>query len=329
MLEDAAQTSLRDDIAAAAETVEDVSRETIEASESPGQPRDEIGRFARKEQEPQPAPVQEAAPQAAPERTRPKSWKREYWEKFDALDPEVAKYILEREEQYTTGVGQYRAQVEALKPLYEAVAPYQQHIAQYGIQPQDAVRQLLGTHLTLLNASPEQKLGHFRELAAFYGVPLQALQGQNARIDPVTNRLWQEVQQLRGQWQQYRSLTEQQQAAQAISTVESFGKGKEFFEDVRGLMADLLDSGMARSLEDAYDKALRLNDDVWRKAQAGQSGLEAKKQAAERSAAAARAKASAVSPRSSSPTGSANGSARDNSIRSLLESSVEQVMGRV
>jgi hypothetical protein len=323
MLEDAAQTSLRDDLDLAVEAVQPEA--AGEAREEP--PRNERGQFAPKT-DAAPAPETPALDTPEPEaveppRSRPTSWKKDYWEKFDALPEDVAKYILEREEQFKNGVSGYKQQAEALMPLYEAVAPFQQAIAQYGIQPQDAVRQLLNTHVTLLNANPEQKAQHFQQLAKFYGVTLSG-DGQ-AQADPVTHQLWQEVQQLRGRWQQFETEAQRAQAAQAWNQVESFGQGKQHFAEVRATMADLIENGLASTLEEAYDKASRLNDEVWQKRLAEQQAP-ARQQAVQQSV--ARAKAAAVQPKSGSPT-AATSVNRGESLGAALSQAWDMHAGKI
>jgi hypothetical protein len=85
-------------------------------------------------------------------------------------------------------------------------------------------------------------------------------------------------------------------------TIEQFADGKEYFEDVRGTMADLLDRGLAKDLDDAYTKALRLNDDVFGKWQASQHANTDRQRLEQANQAAKAAKASAVSVKGS-PTG--------------------------
>ena len=90
--------------------------------------------------------------------------------------------------------------------------------------------------------------------------------------------------------------------ANLSQTIEQFADGKEYFEDVRETMADLLDRGLANDLDDAYAKALRLNDDVFSKWQASQQTIQERQRLEQANQAAKAAKASAVSVKGS-PTG--------------------------
>jgi hypothetical protein len=90
--------------------------------------------------------------------------------------------------------------------------------------------------------------------------------------------------------------------AQLNQTIEQFASQHEYFEDVRETMADLLDRGLASTLDDAYAKAVRLNDDVFSKVQQAQQPAPQVQQVQRADQAAKAAKASAVSVKGS-PTG--------------------------
>jgi uncharacterized protein YqfA (UPF0365 family) len=79
-------------------------------------------------------------------------------------------------------------------------------------------------------------------------------------------------------------------------------------------MAGLLQAGMANDLQSAYDKAIRLNDNISQKVQAEQ----AHKSESDRQAKLASAKAKALSPKSSSPTASTSTGGKGASIRDEL-----------
>jgi hypothetical protein len=118
---------------------------------------------------------------------------------------------------------------------------------------------------------------------------------------------------------------EQQQAQQSQreidQTVESMALDPKypFFEDVRSEMADLIDmaakKGLYLSLEQAYDKAVRLNDDTF--AQLGrQSTMQNANQQHQQ---AQRAKAAASSVSGSPASGGSMNLVGDGSLRGALE----------
>ncbi len=122
---------------------------------------------------------------------------------------------------------------------------------------------------------------------------------------------------------------QQQEAAQnqaLLSEINSFAEKAEFFEDARPTMIQLLNSGMAQNLEDAYNKAVRLDETLSSKLQ---QSLQAKTEAAKRESAnkaAKAARAAAVSVRSSTPGVNTATKAQDR--RSLLAEQIESLNER-
>jgi hypothetical protein len=315
-----APSTIRDHIVAALDSAEDIPAPTtgaVEASKAEpsketaaplaDRPRDDQGRFAPRELPKAPEASAAPAPLEQPKATnRPSAWKKEMWEHWDRLDPSVQAYLQQREQEYQRGVSAYKNEWEQARPFTEAVQPFLPILQQHGIRPENWIRQLGMAHQILALGQPHEKVEMFRRLMADYQVPLEALQGgpqdaqaaqQYQSMHPVIERLMR----VEGTLTNY--LTSQEQAAQAatLAEVESFSKDKEHFEAVRETMAGLLQSGVADDLQGAYDKALRLHDDLWRETQAKAQQAEADRIAQEKAAKVVRARANAVSPKSATP----------------------------
>src|SRR3990167_10909003 len=90
--------------------------------------RDEKGRFAEGKAEGKaevkPVPQAQTPVPAVAKVPRPSSWKKDYWEHWDKLDPSVAAYINQRESEYAKGVSTYKQEWDSAKPLLDAVAPF-------------------------------------------------------------------------------------------------------------------------------------------------------------------------------------------------------------
>lgn len=281
------------------------------AEQAADRARDEAGRFAKKDSAGQvPAkagqvpgnPLDPAASLAPAEpRKPPTTWKKEFWEPYQKLDQPLADYIQQREQEYLKGVTNYKTQAEQARDLQEAIAPFSQDLQTHGIRPSDWIRNLGSAHQMLVKGSPEQKLQIFQKLASDYGVPLQAI--QSGQLDPVMEYvapLQQTVQELRGQLNSWQAQRQQQEQAALQSEIDAFASEHgETFDQVKDTMAGLLQSGLASDLKSAYDKAIRLNDDVWQAEQHRQA--QAKREAEAQKVAQARAKA--VSPKSATPAG--------------------------
>lgn len=320
---DNAQTTLRDVISNA---VEEVQSDDVAQSESVS--RDEKGRFAGKQAE-DAQPVIEQT-QTAIQTTeqpaikpRPSSWKKDYEEHWTKLDPTLQDYIAQRESDYARGVSQYKQNFEAVQPIYEALQPYMPLLQEHNIQPSQWITNLGSAHKALALGSPEEKLQMFSKLAMDYGVPLQALTGQ--QYDPQQSLLMNELNQVKTQLNQFQSLQEQQEQLALQKEIEQFQKDAPHFDDVRDTMAQLLQSGVASDLKSAYDKAIRLNDEVWQKQQAEAQQANAQVQAQQSQQKVVEAKAKAVSPRSISPTANMNAANSKKDLRELLSDSFDAV----
>ena len=319
------QTTLRDTLAAnlaeageveAPESVVEpsVAPEGETAEQREARERDERGRFVAKPGEAQ-QQVQAPAVERPP---RPSSWKKDYWDHWDKLDPALASYLHQREREYATGVSTYKAEADRAKSIQEALTPFTPILQQSGIEPAQWIQQLGRVHYVLAYGKPEEKAAVVQNLIRDFGVQLDSAPQTNEEVQA----LRQQLQQLQGGLQQVHSTIEQQQNAAALDEISRFSQGKPYFEDVRQTMAGLLQSGMAQNLQEAYDKAIRLNDDVWTRHQA-----ETQRQT-QAQAHVAKAKAAAVSVRTSAPGGAAQ-SAGSKGLRDTLSEALESYSGRV
>ena len=326
--------SLRDVIENAVETVETPTTEETtsqEASESPksSRARDESGKFTKTQPEANTSDLEASDDNSVEDepkvevKPRPSSWKKDYEEDWGKLDPRIQDYIQQREADYAKGVSTYKNQWDNAAPIMESIRQFQPLLQQYGVAPQQWITQLGNAHAQLVTGTPEQKMQIFQQLANDYGINLGAVSGYQG-YDPQFSSLAQELNQIKNQWGQFQQQQELMEQTQLRSEIESFSADKPYFEEVRETMAGLLQSGMADDLQSAYDKAIRLNDDVFQKVNAEQAQ---KSEAAQREKVAA-AKAKVLSPKSTTPTASTTtGSKSASSIRDAILNSMEQHAG--
>ena len=305
--------SLRDSILNAVEAAETPTTEEVtsqEAVETPktSRPRDESGKFTKTQPEADMQEIEalEAQDEEKPAvKPRPSSWKKDYEEHWGKLDPALQDYIQQREADYAKGVSTYKSQWEQAAPILESLNQFQPLLRQYGVAPQQWITQLGNAHAQLVTGTPEQKMQIFQQLANDYGVNLGALTGQTG-YDPQFSSLAQELNQIKNQWGSFMAQQEAMEQTQLRNEIDSFKADKPYFEEVREVMAGLLQSGMADDLQSAYDKAIRLNDDVFQRIQSEQAQ---KSEAAQREKV-AQAKAKVLSPKSTTPTASATGGSK-------------------
>ena len=289
--------------------------------------RDASGKFAKADAEPAPKAAK-SAPAAAPEaeapaedpvwKRPPQSWKKEYHDAWLKADPRLQEYAYQREEQMRAGIEPIRAKAEFADAMNEAIAPYMDTIRGLGIEPPQAVRALMEADSILRTSSPQDRLNYFHRLAQSYGIDLTA-PGQpapQATVDPNFVALQNELVRIRGEVTGWKQQQEEAANAALLGEVSQFAAKAEYFEDARPTMIQLLQSGVATTLQDAYDKALRLDEELFAKQQQARqaAALQERKAAADKAAKAARA--TAVSVRTSAPGGSTSSKTADR--RSLL-----------
>ena len=343
------QTTLREQISSAMEEKvapesEVVVTETpVESAEAKAErARDEAGRFAKEEKAKADAQSVKASQEAqAPQRPpRPSSWKKDYEKDWETLDPRLAGYIHQREQEFAKGVSTYKTEWERAKPILEALAPFQEQFQKYGIQPDHFVRSLGAAHQTLALGTPQQKLQVFAKLAQDYGVPLQALlprtmpDGQQVpQMDPrIAMLLQQAIAPVRQELQQFKTEQQKQQEAQMSREIEAFKaeSSHEHFDILKDTMAKLLESGVATDLESAYNMAIRMpqHDDIWTAMQETKRKTEEAQRAKEAAQQAAAAKKKAVSLKTSSP-GSSSGASGKSPLREQYADAIGATTGRV
>lgn len=251
-----------------------------------GRARDESGRFAPKAKEdtqeaaqapaaPAPGPVVQTDPNAAqapavPEKKAPASWSPLAREKWATTAPEIQAEVHRREgemQQVLQRTAQHRQFVEAFENV---VRPYEVFIRQENSNPLQAVQNLMQTAADLRVGSPQHKAQTVANIIKQYGVDLETLdsllagaplpQGQPAAYrDPRVDQLLQ-------QQQQFQQQQQRQELAGIHQQLNSFASSHEFYGDVQGMMADILEinarQGRAIDLEAAYKQACQMTPQV-------------------------------------------------------------------
>ena len=308
----------------------------LEAAEK-GEPvetvvRDAAGRFVGKQrqQETQPEAQQEEEPPVW--RRPPASWKKDYHEVWAKADPKMQEYAWQREEQMRAGVEPLLSKAQFADAMQEAISPYMTTIQGLGLTPDKAVAALMEADHKLRNSDPQTRMQYFAQLAQSYGINLGAMQGQQGQmpqqtVDPTVWALQNELNKVRGEvmgWKQQQEMMENQSL---LNEINQFSLKAEHFEDVRPTMIQLLQSGVAQTLEDAYEKAIRLDPNLFEQMTKAQQAEVAAKQAKEQNRAAKAARAAAVSVRSATP--GVNTAPKSSDRRALLEEALSEIEARM
>jgi hypothetical protein len=244
----------------------------------------------------------------------PASWKKDYHEAWTTADPKLKEYAWKREEEMRAGVQPLLTKAQYADQMQQAIEPYMNNIRGLGIEAPQAVKALMEADNVLRHGSPQQKQAYFAQLAQQYGINMSDVQVQPT--DPNFYAIQNELAQVRGEVLNWKQQQENAQNEALLSEINQFQSKAEYFEEARPTMIQLLNSGVAKDLDDAYQKAIRLDNDLFTKHQQASQGQAdaAKREASNRAAKAARA--AAVSVKSSTPGAATSTKAQDR--RSLL-----------
>lgn len=296
---DTAETEVVEEVVS--EGVEEVASEDthdIVAREIKERDRDETGKFVKKEETEKPVAPEKT--DEAPRHNPFSAWKKEAQEKLAALEPAVQEMIVERERQFHKGIEQYKEEAYFARGIKKALAPHEEYLSQLGVTPDYAMSHLVNAERQLRTGTPAQKAAMFHQMARDYGVDL----GEVAQtpFDGEMFRLQQQVQHLQSQIQAPQSSQQSAEDEQLTNYIGTFAQTHEHFEELRADMGLLLQEGKAKDLDDAYVKAIRLNDGLFEKTQAQQLETLRRQDALKANQAAKTAKAAAVSVKGA-PTG--------------------------
>jgi len=300
------ETTTEDSVEEVAETTHDIIGRELDKIEetSPSEDRDET--------------PQEEVKTTPPERSPWKSWKAEAAAELEKLPETVQKHIIEREEQFHRGIEQYKSAANFAKTIDKSIAPYKNYLDEMQVTPDVAFFNLLKTEHTLRRGSYQEKAEMLMKLAHDYQIDMNQLAG--LPYDPTMHNLKAQLDEKERQLRDASEFRQSHEDAQIQSKISDFAQRHEYFTEVQSTMADLLERGLANDLDDAYEKALRLNDNTFQKVYAQQQGGGNRQNLTQADQAAKAAKAAAVSVKGS-PAG-----ANRTVIPATTEEAVRQAM---
>ncbi len=189
----------------------------------------------------------------APKHTAPTSWAAEAKAEFDKLPAAVQAAIAKRETEVHQGFTKLDEDRGLGKQIKEAVTPYMAVIQAEGGNPVSAFKVFLNTAYQLRTAAPETKIALVRQLCQQYNIPVEGL----TQPTPSGQQPSPSVPQPHAQGMTQDQVAEIIRQERLQSEIAAFASdpANRHFSLVRPRMAELLTSGEATSLKDAYDKA--------------------------------------------------------------------------
>lgn len=198
----------------------------------------------------------------------PDSWSQEAKEAFKEAAPAIQEQIAKREKEFKVGLQKNAEDAKFGKQIEQIVSPYRAMIQAEGGDVPSAIQDLLNTAYVLRNAGPEQKKQLFTGLARQFGVDLSEFQSNNEPdeefVDPEVKKLRAELNQLKQQNEYQVQSQRQAQVQELQAQIQAFASDpkNEHFEKVKHVMSGLLQSGAAKTLQDAYDQAVWADPDI-------------------------------------------------------------------
>lgn len=301
-----------------------------------GRARDEKGKFA-----PKPAEAAPVTPAVVKKTYKyPSSFKPDYKPVFEELAGNekyqgILDEIERREGEYHKGIEPYKESASFANNIRNVLKPYEQTIKGLNMPPEQAIEALLRAEHQMRNGTAEQKRAYFMQLAQQYGVQLNGEQAEAVPVDPYVQALWHDTQSTKQLVHQFMAAQQKQEHEAALTQIDSFKKTHDLMDDqldgqpdrtVRLEMADLIDKGLAKGLEDAYERVIWANPSTRAKVLAKQQAeTEAKrKEAAQKSVETARTAAVQIKGAPSSAGNSANRPPSGKNRRELISKLVDR-----
>ena len=252
--------------------------------------------------------------QAKPAIDAPLSWSAEKKAEWSSVPPTVQEYILQRDKESHEAISRAGQQIKAFEPISKVIEQYGHVFQKNGLQPHDGIARMMAVNEMLESDAPTA----IREIAKAYGVNLQ---GETTQDADSGNR---EVAELKAELARVKShLTAQDRQREAAESqtlareIADFAKDKPHFESVRKVMAGLMQSGAAETMQDAYEKAIYADPTIRQSLQAdAQKAAEDKRKAEEAERVVKAKKAGAVNVKSS-PAASNGPRTMDDDLREI------------
>ena len=260
----------------------------------------------------------------------PKNWSEDVRSKFKDLPRDAQEYMLKRDKEmtadYTRKTQEVAEQRKSFESLDKVIAPMRQQIAASGVGEAEYISRLLNADMALRN-NPKMAI---KQLAQGYGIDLSSIEETVDwnDSDPQIAQLKQQNQAILAELNQFKQQNLQSARQQTEAQINGFANTKDdkgnlkypHFDKLRVKMGNLIDAGEAKGLEDAYAKAVRLDDELYKQSLDAQRKSAKAEEDARRKAAVEKAKK--VRPRTA--TAPPSGSVKATDLDALLMESISK-----
>ena len=264
----------------------------------------------------------------------PSTWPAEHREAFSDLPEEQQNFMLQREKERdaaftrkTTELAEQRREVEGVAGV---LAPFKEQMRAHGISEAEYISRLM-SYDNALRQTPQAAIG---QLAQHYGINLSNDSGADwvdeTPPDPQFQQLQQQLNTTNAELKSLKQGQINREHHQLVGQVEGFAtetdsKGNlkhPHFEAVRERMGRLVNAGETTDLQEAYEKADRMDDDLFKQTLQAERKAVATQEESRRKAAVDKAKKAAPGRTSGTPP---SGSVKESDLDSILRSTIGEV----
>lgn len=198
----------------------------------------------------------------------PRGWSPASREKWSTIPEDLRKEILRREEATAVGVRQLQERYAPFEGFARSLAPLIQEASSLGVSPTQYLGSLAQTERILRTAEMPARFNELLRVADQYGIPLRDIINKSVGQEVIPAKPPQQPQQPQLPPEIIQELQEMRAWRQSVQTggvnteIAEFAKDKEFFNDVHMVMAGMFESGMANTLQEAYDAACWANPQI-------------------------------------------------------------------
>jgi hypothetical protein len=267
----------------------------------------------------------------------PQSWKGEAKKLWEQLPLQVRQEVARREKDMLPIMQEAAGNKNRVQEVLAVVGPHRAIIDQhYGGNPMEAVKTMLGVERVIRTGTATQKAQLIANMIKEFSVDVATLDSflvgqpapeavqQQSSIEQLLEQKLAPFQQFLQTQQEREQQVRQQTEQQAVMTVTEMSQDDRYpyFNEVRADMADIIEMGARRgvaiSLQDAYTKAIRMNDGTFQASSVRDQSQGATQAALEAHRAAQAAKGASLSV-TGSPTGTGKNTGDPSNLRGLIE----------
>jgi transcriptional regulator with XRE-family HTH domain len=241
-------------------------------------------------------PVAETTEPARPAIQRPQSYSSDLDDWWNSLPPERQEFLSKRESDAHKRITELGETAKSIEPIRQAIEPLRQIAQRIGVTEAELTRRTAEVH----NALEQNPVGAIKWLADSYGVDLSkfakpAGEGEQPESAQIT-ALHQQIAQLQrqiGETNHKLTSREQQEAQSRLNArdqlVNDFSTGKDYWPDIEQEVIQQViairstdpDKDDKTVLQEAHDRAIKLNEAVSKKLNEAKVKADAEKKAAE------------------------------------------------